>query len=107
MLLAYAWPGNIRELRNVIERAVLLASGDVIEPQHLPGEKLRAARGAAAPPPDPAAELPPLEDQVRELEIQQLREALRRAGGVKKHAAALLGIPLRTFHTKLRRYGLA
>ena len=108
MLLAYAWPGNIRELRNVVERAVLLASGDIIEPQHLPGEKFRAAGDSvAAPPPDPAAELPPLEDQVRDLEIQQLREALRRAGGVKKHAAALLGIPLRTFHTKLRRYGLA
>ena len=60
LLEAYAWPGNIRELRNVIERAALLCSDDTIRPEHLPVDKMRATypptpTHAAAPPPSRAA----------------------------------------------------
>ena len=54
LLMGYAWPGNIRELRNVVERAVLLCTDNVITPEHLPAEKMATmtARAMRAPPPD-------------------------------------------------------
>ncbi len=62
LLTGYRWPGNIRELKNVMERAALLSGGESIEAEHLPVEKLEADRlptpEAAPPRPAPAAELP-------------------------------------------------
>jgi transcriptional regulator with PAS, ATPase and Fis domain len=54
LLKQYAWPGNIRELRNVVERAVLLCNDDLITPEHLPAEKMKAmtSRAWRAPTPD-------------------------------------------------------
>jgi DNA-binding NtrC family response regulator len=116
VLATHAWPGNIRELRNVLEYAVAVATGDAIEPHMLPPGLVGSAEEQPAPDaaalsarqPAPVSDEPsrPLPEQLQEFEARQLREALERAGGVKKDAAALLGVPLRTFHTKLRRYGL-
>ena len=60
LLRQYSWPGNIRELRNVIERAVLLCSGDTITLEHLPVQKMRStfSTRAATPPPAPTTPAP-------------------------------------------------
>ncbi len=99
-LAAYPWPGNLRELRHVVRRAVLLAD-DRIEPQHL-------ALGAspAAPPPD-EADLPLAERRrraVARVEAQAVAEALERAGGDKRQAAKALGIDYKTLLSKIRKH---
>src|SRR5439155_21991091 len=67
-LAAYAWPGNIRELKNVLERAVLLADGLVIEAQHLPIEKMGAAWLDATPAPLPELQAKPQAEALAERE---------------------------------------
>lgn len=90
IILEYPWPGNIRELQNVIERAVLLA-GDIIEPAHL---------NISGKPTDlsPQASLNRLDD----IEKQTILEALQKTGGNKKKTAELLGISRRTLYYKLQ-----
>jgi DNA-binding NtrC family response regulator len=59
LLKSYAWPGNIRELRNVIERAVLLCTGPRITPEHLPADRMARTRAPPPPPPPEPARRPP------------------------------------------------
>jgi two-component system, NtrC family, response regulator AtoC len=99
-LQAYVWPGNIRELRNVMERAVILAGDGPIEPRHLPFEKMAPAATARAVEPPAAAPRPPSE------EFQRIIDALRRSAGNQTAAAALLGISRRTLLHRLDEYGL-
>ena len=102
-LRVYGWPGNIRELRNVMERALLLSSGGIIAPEHLPLEKMR--RGARASPSvraDPAQPKPAL--SMAELERQAILDALVRCAGNQSRAAELLGMPRRTFCKRLAEY---
>jgi two-component system response regulator AtoC len=89
---AYDWPGNIRELRNMMERAVLIATGDTITGAELPA---RLRPGLAAPGSIASAarvSKTPLRDAVAELEKEQVLDALARANGNQRRAAALLGI---------------
>ncbi len=92
-LRAYRWPGNIRELRNVIERAVLLAGDAPIAHGHLPMEKLRAPGADKNAP--PAAEK------------QRIMDALAQCGGNQTRAAKLLGISRRTLVKRLDQHGIA
>jgi DNA-binding NtrC family response regulator len=101
-LCSYSWPGNIRELRNVMERALLLASGGIVTPEHLPLDKMRRlARRAAAPA---SAAVPPR--SLDELEKQAIIDALVRCGGNQSRAAELLGMPRRTFCKRLAEYNI-
>ena len=105
-LLDHSYPGNVRELENVIERAVALSRGATIEVEALPPSLLRpptdgAARGSVLP-----AEGANLENLVNEYERGLLLEALERAGGVKKRAAKLLGVSFRSFRYRLQKLGL-
>ncbi|MFO0727838.1 MAG: sigma 54-interacting transcriptional regulator [Myxococcota bacterium] len=108
-LLAHDWPGNVRELRNVLELAAATADGDTIEPWHLPF----AASAEVLPPttatPAPSAErkFRPIEEEVRELERARMAEALAVTDGNQTRAAELISMPLRTFVTKLKQYGLS
>ncbi|HEX2091728.1 MAG TPA: sigma-54 dependent transcriptional regulator [Longimicrobiaceae bacterium] len=99
-LARYSWPGNISELRNVLERAIILSAGSgELRPEHLPAE-LRGrggARGVATP--DPTL---PLE----EVEREHIRAALRYHGGNRSEAARSLRISRRTLYDKIRRFGL-
>jgi DNA-binding NtrC family response regulator len=95
-LAGYAWPGNIRELMNAVERAVALSDGEV-RVEHLP-ERVRGARAATN---DPEGAVLTLE----ELERRHVLAALSRTEGNKTRAAELLGIDLSTLYRKLRRYG--
>src|SRR5690606_35447157 len=103
-LLAYCWPGNVRQLHNVIERAVLVCSGDVILPEHLPA-RIRGAGGGrerAREEPGGSERLLPLD----ELERDHITRALALAGGRVGRAARLLGIHRNTLRRKLQHYGL-
>jgi two-component system response regulator FlrC len=94
-LRRHPFPGNVRELRNLLERAVVRCRGPAIEPAHL---ALEPGRPALAAPPA-TAELPL---DLAALERMAIAEALRRVNGNRTHAARLLGIGLRTLRNKLR-----
>ncbi|MDQ3297687.1 MAG: sigma 54-interacting transcriptional regulator [Myxococcota bacterium] len=111
VLRAYGWPGNIRQLRNVMERASLLASGGEILPKHLPpwSAAPKAAAGAAATTAAEAAATTaaPLKDELNGLERDRILDALEKTGQNQTRAAELLSMPRRTFVEKLDRYGIA
>jgi DNA-binding NtrC family response regulator len=94
-LAGYAWPGNIRELMNAVERAVAL-SGGAVDVEHLP-ERVREGRFATN---DPERGILTLD----ELERRHLLSVLEHARGNKSRAAELLGIDLSTLYRKLKRY---
>ncbi|HEY4885110.1 MAG TPA: sigma-54 dependent transcriptional regulator [Myxococcales bacterium] len=97
LLADYAWPGNIRELRNTLERAVILCGTGIIEPEHLPSE-LAAGGGESA-----YLKLPyglPL----REIEKEYILATLSRLQNNKARTAQALGISEKTLYNKLYRY---
>jgi two-component system response regulator PilR (NtrC family) len=104
VLQGYHYPGNVRELENAIERAVALARGPRIECESLPSTLVRPPE-ASAP-----SRIPPegveLEALVSDYERGLIREALMRTGGVKKHAAHLLGVSFRSLRYRLEKLGL-
>jgi DNA-binding NtrC family response regulator len=113
-LTTHDWPGNIRELRNACERAVLLATGSVIERQHLtidePKRQPGRYRSPTTPPPGSmtAADMPSqVRATVAELEKQRILEALDKCAGNQTRAAELLGISRRTLINRLDEYGIA
>jgi two-component system response regulator PilR (NtrC family) len=103
-LLDHDFPGNVRELENVMERAVALSSGAEIEADVLPTWK--AARGPAAPTMDFPDEGVDLDRLVSDYERAIVVKALERAGGVRKKAAGLLGITFRSMRYRLEKLGL-
>jgi DNA-binding NtrC family response regulator len=96
VLLQHDWPGNVRELENCIARAVVLASGNVIRPEHL---GLGSARAFPVAPPDG---LPSLE----EVERVHLERALALTGGNRTRAAEVLGISKPRLYRMLQKYDL-
>ncbi len=120
-LLRYHWPGNVRQLQNVIERAVVLAQGSMITPRNLPHEVVHSSPPDTHAPPSDAfrnSELSPTAPRVRNLVTQSqsfnlaerekaaLLAALDQCNGNKKKAAELLGIHRPTLYTKLKKFGL-
>ncbi|MDH7488818.1 MAG: sigma-54 dependent transcriptional regulator [Anaerolineae bacterium] len=113
LLKAYSWPGNIRELRNVIERAIILCDGEEIRPQHLPAEIVACQPCPAAAPADAKGDgTPPnghglnLKDAVARLEEDLIRRALALADGNQTRAANALGISRDELRYRLRKYQL-
>ncbi len=103
-LTGYHWPGNIRELENVIERAVILCGEDgVIDACHLP-PLLRQAADCPCPP-APTSPLT-LDEAVAELETRMITEALRQAGGNAAKAARQLGLTERVMGLRMKKHGL-
>lgn len=94
LLAAYRFPGNVRELRNMLERAALLADGPVITAAHLPDE-VTAGDAGASPDEDRLVTL-------EEAERRYLREALARFAGDRRELAATLGVSERTLYRKLQ-----
>jgi two-component system response regulator PilR (NtrC family) len=112
LLVQHDWPGNIRELENVVERAVALEATPVILPDSLPagvrGDAVpRIPASASAAPADALPESGfDLEAHVKEIERGYIAEALKRAGGVQVKAAELLGMSFRSFRYYVKKYNL-
>ena len=109
----YCWPGNIRELRNIIERAVALAAGPIIQLHDLPeamrpGTADRAAEGTAGPPGLDGANgcCPTLAQTKETAEVLHIREALAKNNNNRLRTAHELGISRMGLYKKLQRYGL-
>jgi len=116
----HSWPGNIRELRNTIERAVLLSSGGTIRPRHLvldaerdsePHMRVRDSRptiptfsAESAPPVRPSNQS--LASALADVERQRILEVLQQCGGNQSRAARILGISRTTLQARLDAYGL-
>ncbi|MBK9516512.1 MAG: sigma-54-dependent Fis family transcriptional regulator [Anaeromyxobacter sp.] len=109
ILLGWDYPGNVRELANVVERMVTLAEGPVIGPAVLP-PTMRGPAGAVAGAPDQPAPLPEagldLQAHLDEVERSILEQALARTGGVKTEAARLLSLTFRSLRYRLAKFGI-
>ncbi|MEZ6118352.1 MAG: sigma-54 dependent transcriptional regulator [Pirellulaceae bacterium] len=97
-LVAFAWPGNIRQLRNLIERLVVTVTSSTIEPSDLPTEILPDTVDSAAPR--------LLSEVVEEAEKKAIQEALATHGFHREQTAKAIGVSVRTLHYKMSRYGL-
>jgi len=97
VLQGYAWPGNIRELRNTVERAMILVDGEVIEEEHLPPD-MQPSR------PEAATLRLPLGISLDKVEKEYILASLQRNGGNKARTADALGISEKTLYNKLNRY---
>ena len=106
LLLHHDWPGNIRELENVLERAVALEATPTVLIESLPP----SIRGGAPRGSQPSGDLPDtgfdLEAHVKDIERGYIAQALQRAGGVQVRAAELLGMSFRSFRYYVKKYNL-
>jgi DNA-binding NtrC family response regulator len=102
LLEHYPWPGNVTELRGVIERAVQLAGSDPIDVAHLP-TSIQRAPGSVVPGP---MDLPPEGVNLEQVEQALIRQALERAHGNKSKAAELLGLTRHTLLYRMEKYGI-
>jgi DNA-binding NtrC family response regulator len=120
LLHAHSWPGNIRELQNVVERALIVSAGEELafDPRWFSGDATTATRQPSEPPSaptegasgpteassGPADAGPTDEGSLAELERQTILRTLAAVGGNRRLAAAKLGIGLRTLYSKLKQY---
>ena len=104
MMMRYSWSGNVRELKNVIERAVILESCDSILPEHLP---LEITMPAEMPQPSSdAVQFLPQGVTLTEVERTLIQQALAKSGGNQVHAAKLLGMSRDTLRYRMKKFGL-
>ena len=105
MLVAFSWPGNIRELQNTIESASVIAENGYIEPAQLPGK----ITGAFTNSDHTDFKIPvniPLDERLQEIEKSMIIEALRRTGGVQVRATELLGINQRSLWHRIKKHNI-
>jgi Nif-specific regulatory protein len=99
-LQSYTWPGNVRQLRAVLESAAVMSESDTLDAESFP------VGGVSEPGPDgPGGDIPPSLD-MDAIETWAIRRALRQTGGNVSHAAKLLGVSRDTLHTKLKKKGI-
>jgi two-component system NtrC family response regulator len=104
-LYSYSWPGNIRELENVIERAVVLNSGGVIGPEDLPdyfSVKEQVLDVESFIPPNA-----PLQKTLEQIEERLIRRALKECNNVQSHAAEMLAITKSLIQHKMKKYNIS
>jgi DNA-binding NtrC family response regulator len=105
VLCGYDWPGNIRELANVLERAQILAEGDTITVDDLPDNLIQVSKPVPVPDALPAPPVSP--DDLDAVERRHVAEVLRRHGGNKVQAAKMLGVSRRTLYRLIEKHHLA
>ncbi len=106
LLMRYDWPGNIRELQNVIELAMNHAHGDTIEARHIEPYFQRGKGAGEDAAPAAVPETQGFRGTQARMERELIAEALEACGGNCQRAAERLGIPRSTFYRKLKKYGL-
>ena len=118
-LAQHPFPGNVRELRNLMDYCAATVAEDEVRTEHLPPRFVQGVRSMSSgssppsglsPAQSPSAATPGgfrrIADEVQELEARRMREALDSTAGNQRRAAERIGMPLRTFVTKLKQYGL-
>jgi transcriptional regulator with GAF, ATPase, and Fis domain len=104
-LLNYNFPGNVRELENILHRALVLAEGPVIEPCHLPANVVATSKTPAR-----KDQLQPFkkakQDAVAVFEKEYISNSLKASKGNISHAARTTGVDLKNFYAKMRKYGI-
>ena len=110
VLLAHPWPGNIRELKNLMEYVAAAIPVEVLLADHV-SKRLGRLRPLQPPAidlatPEESQRFRPIADELRELEITRIRQALEVTNGNQTRAAGLLAMPVRTFFEKAKQYGL-
>jgi DNA-binding NtrC family response regulator len=104
-LMAQTWPGNIRELRNTIERAAIVCDGELIRLEHLPAPLVGAPRAGGREAERPNSITFDIGTSLDDVERDMILKTLAANGNNKTLTAQILGISLKTLHNKLRRYG--
>jgi transcriptional regulator with PAS, ATPase and Fis domain len=105
MLMAFPWPGNIRELKNVVESAAVIAEDGFIEPAQLPAK----ITGLFSNGESNKISLPvnlPLDERLNEIEKSMIIDALRKTGGIQVRATELLGINQRSLWHRIKKHGI-
>jgi transcriptional regulator with GAF, ATPase, and Fis domain len=92
----YDWPGNVREMENVLERAAIMSPGNVIHPSELCLPQIEV----------PAVTSPPVLSSLRDMEMDHIRRVLEQTGWMREEAARILGISLPALRKKIAKYGL-
>ena len=105
LIMAFAWPGNIRELKNIIESAAVIAENGYIEPAQLPAKITGLFNNGATNEISLAVNLP-LDERLNEIEKSMILEALRKTGGVQVRATELLGINQRSLWHRIKKHGI-
>ncbi|MBI5739739.1 MAG: sigma-54-dependent Fis family transcriptional regulator [Nitrospirae bacterium] len=106
LLVSYNWPGNIRELKNLVERLVVLENSEELLPEHLPNWLTGASAGRTAPAADRGFVLPEEGISLDDVEKDLFIQALKKADYNKVTAAKLLGISYDSFRYGIKKYGL-
>ena len=101
LLMRYDWPGNVRELENIIERAVIMARGEVITPLEFPSDLQKLDEELKTAQVDLSTGR-----SLKEVEKDMILRTLEETGGNRTHAAKILGISRRTLQLKLKEYGI-
>ncbi|MFP5212949.1 MAG: sigma 54-interacting transcriptional regulator [Acidobacteriota bacterium] len=100
ILVGYEWPGNVREMENLIERLCIMANGDEIDGGTLPGHLKNQSPSAGEPPPAPLSRL-------EEMEREEILAALERNGWLQSRTARELGLTLRQMGYRVKKFGFA
>ena len=103
-LMQHNWPGNIRQLKNVIQNMMVLADDDTLTPEHLPAEIREGSDQEAAAPALAAGSTAGM--SLDQIEKQAIRDTLRLQQGNREETARILGIGERTLYRKLKEYGI-
>lgn len=114
-LEAFSWPGNVRQLKNVVTQAAVMCKGPVIEPDDWPAEitsRSTSAAGGSVSPPEPGvtsvwSSAGSYRERIRSFEVTLIVNALAEHGGNQRQAAKSLRMPLRTLVHKISNYGLS
>lgn len=106
-LMQYSWPGNIRELENLIERAYILETSRILTPESFPNEMFESEASFPAPPLNDSMTLETYRNEATENAVRYyLKQVLAQKKGESKEAADVAGISARQLHKLMKKYGL-